>query len=85
MPYPESVLSLCILQGYLSSFSTEIPYKPHMTLGKLESRTSLNTAYEAVKNISESFCTVADTISVEEIGEQEESILLMEKKLNQLY
>ena len=85
MPYPESVLSLCILQGYLSSFSTEIPYKPHMTLGKLESRTSLNTAYEAVKNISESFCTVADTISVEEIGEQGESILLMEKKLKQLY
>ena len=56
-----------------------------MTLGKLESRTSLNTAYEAVKNLSESFCTVADTISVEKIGEQGESILLMEKKRRQLY
>ncbi len=74
-----------LYSGVLSSFSAEIPYSPHMTLGKLESRASLNTAYEAVKNISESFCTVADTISVEEIGEQGESILLMEKKLKQLY
>lgn len=61
------------------------PYNPHMTLGNLENRDSLNTAYEAVKSISESFCTVADTISVEKIGEQGESIILMEKKLKQLY
>lgn len=74
-----------LYSGVLSSFSTEIPYNPHMTLGNLENRDSLNTAYEVVKSISESFFTVADTISVEKIGEQGESIILMEKKLKQLY
>lgn len=65
----------------LSSFSSEIPYSPHMTLGNLENRNALHAAYEAVKSISESFSTVADTISVEKIGKQGESIILMEKKL----
>ena len=65
----------------LSSFSSEIPYSPHMTLGNLENRNALHAAYEAVKSISESFSTVADTISVEKIGKQGESIILMEKNL----
>ena len=65
----------------LSSFSPEIPYSPHMTLGNLENRNALHAAYEAVKSISESFSTVADTISVEKIGKQGESIILMEKNL----
>lgn len=73
-----------LYSGVLSPFFTKIPYNPHMTLGKLENRVSLNTAYEAVKNISESFYTVADTISVEKIGAQGKSIILMEKKFKQL-
>lgn len=70
-----------LYSGALSSFSSEIPYSPHMTLGNLENRNALRAAYEAVKSISESFYTVADTISVEKIGKQGESIILMEKKL----
>lgn len=70
-----------LYSGALSSFSSEIPYSPHMTLGNLENRNALHAAYEAVKSISESFYTVADTISVEKIGKQGESIILMEKKL----
>ena len=70
-----------LYSGALSSFSSEIPYSPHMTLGNLENRNALHAAYEAVKSISESFSTVADTISVEKIGKQGESIILMEKKL----
>ena len=70
-----------LYSGALSSFSSEIPYSPHMTLGNLENRNALHAAYEAVKSISESFSTVADTISVEKIGKQGESIILMEKNL----
>lgn len=70
-----------LYSGALSSFSSEIPYSPHMTLGNLENRHSLHAAYAALRSISESFYTVADTISVEKIGEQGESIILMEKKL----
>ena len=70
-----------LYSGALSSFSSEIPYSPHMTLGNLENRNALHAAYETVKSISESFSTVADTISVEKIGKQGESIILMEKNL----
>ena len=70
-----------LYSGVLRPFSPKIPYRPHMTLGNLENRHALHAAYEAVKNISESFSTVAGTISVEKIGKQGESIILMEKKL----
>ena len=70
-----------LYSGVLSSFSPKTPYSPHMTLGNLENRNALHAAYEAVKSISESFSTVADTISVEKIGKQGGSIILMEKNL----
>lgn len=70
-----------LYSGPLSPFSKKIAYFPHMTLGKLENRKSLNIAYEAVKNITQSFYTVINTVSVEKIGEKGESIILMEKKL----
>lgn len=58
-----------------------LPYVPHMTVGKLASVEELDTAYENIKHIQESFDTVVKKISVEMIGENEESIIVIEKVL----
>ncbi|MBQ4522130.1 MAG: 2'-5' RNA ligase family protein [Lachnospiraceae bacterium] len=57
-------------------------YKPHMTVGKLPTIESLNAAYEEVKNIDRTFKTVVNKVSVEMIGEQDESIIIIEKELS---
>ena len=42
----------------------------------------MNEAYESIKEIEDSFSTVVNKISVEMIGENEESIIIIEKELN---
>ena len=56
-------------------------YKPHMTVGKLPTADALNKAYEEVKGINKVFKTVVNKISVEMIGENEESIIIIEHEL----
>ena len=56
-------------------------YDPHMTVGKFESALLLDEAYEEVKGIDNVFSCRVDTISVEVIGPNEESIIVIEKKL----
>lgn len=56
-------------------------YKPHMTVGKLPTAEALNVAYEKVKEINRDFKTVVNKISVEMIGENEESIIIIEHEL----
>ena len=56
-------------------------YKPHMTVGKLPTVEALNAAYENVKEINRVFKTVVNKISVEMIGESEESIIIIEHEL----
>ena len=58
-----------------------LPYVPHMTIGKLPSVNDMNAAYEEIKDIQDKFNTVVKKISVEMIGENEESIIVIEKKL----
>lgn len=58
-----------------------LPYKPHMTIGKLPTADVLAEAYVKVKDLKETFSTVVEKISVEMIGENEESIIVIEKKL----
>ena len=58
-----------------------VPYTPHMTVGKLNSKEELNDAYEYVRNIDVRFQTVVKKVSVEMIGEHEESIIVIEKML----
>ncbi|MGN0552262.1 MAG: 2'-5' RNA ligase family protein [Oscillospiraceae bacterium] len=56
-------------------------YIPHMTVGKLSNVEKLNKAYEDIKDIKCRFTSVIDKISVEMIGENEESIIILEKHL----
>ena len=53
-------------------------YYPHMTVGKFENKEQLENAYNDVKDCTETFTTVVDTVSVEEIGEHGESIIEIE-------
>lgn len=66
---------------HFKEFYLDIPYIPHMTVGKLDSQQELIDAYESVKNIEVSFETIVDKVSVEVIGEHEESIIAIEKML----
>ena len=52
-----------------------------MTVGKLPTVEALNDAFENVKGINRIFKTVVNKISVEMIGENEESIIILEHKL----
>lgn len=56
-------------------------YKPHMTVGKLPAVEALNVAYEKVKEINRDFKTVVNKITVEMIGEDEESVIIIEHEL----
>jgi len=52
-----------------------------VTVGKLPTVEALETAYEEVKAVDINVRTVVDKISVEMIGENEESIIVIEHAL----
>lgn len=56
-------------------------YVPHMTIGKLPTVEMLNEAYDEVKSTKESFIAIVNKVSVEMIGDNEESIIIIEKNL----
>lgn len=58
-------------------------YTPHLTLGNLDSIDKLERAYLKVSQCNERFGTVINTISVEMIGPQGESIIISEHKLSE--
>ena len=55
--------------------------RPHITIGKFQTEKELNNAYNDLKNLDESFTTIVNKISVEVIGKNEESIIVIEKML----
>lgn len=57
-------------------------YIPHMTVGKLSSVELLDKAFEDVSRHNDKFNTIIKKISVEMIGEHEESIIIIEHNLN---
>ena len=61
--------------------SSRREYTPHMTVGKFRTVDKMNEAYSNVKDISNVFETIVNKISVEMVGENEESIIIMEKTL----
>ena len=63
------------------TYDLGLPYKPHITVGKMNDIQELNKAFESIRGIDDRFRTVIDKISVEMIGENEESIIVIEKKL----
>ena len=58
-----------------------LEYKPHITIGKFQTSEELNKVYNDLKNLEDSFTTMVEKISVEMIGKNEESIVVIEKKL----
>lgn len=64
----------------LNLYDGKLPfsYYPHMTVGKFENTEQLENAHNDVKDCAETFTTVVDTVSVEEIGEHGESIIEIE-------
>ncbi len=59
----------------------KFPYHPHITVGSLKTPEQLDAAFEDVKDCKEVFSTLVDTVSVEIIGGQGESIIELEQKL----
>ena len=64
-----------------SAFDLGLPYIPHMTVGKLDDAKQLNDAFNSVKDNEAVFKSRITKISVEMIGENEESIIIIEKEL----
>lgn len=70
-----------LYSNHFNEFYLDIPYIPHMTVGKLDSQQELNAAYKSVKDIDVSFQAIVNKVSVEMIGEHEESSIAIEKML----
>ena len=70
-----------LYKNEFKQFDLEFEYRPHMTIGKLQSVNELNIAYNDLKNMDETFTTMVNKISVEMIGKNEESIVVIEKML----
>ncbi|MGL4570485.1 MAG: 2'-5' RNA ligase family protein [Clostridium sp.] len=66
----------------LKEFESAQDYVPHMTVGKVYSMELLDKALGDVNKYSDKFSTVVRKISVEMIGEHEESIIIIEHELN---
>lgn len=66
----------------LKEFDLGYDYVPHMTVGKLKSKELLDKALNDVSECKDRFSTIIKKISVEKIGENEESIIIIEHELN---
>lgn len=62
-------------------FDAGLPYVPHMTVGKLATSQLMNEAFAEIESLDDIFDTVVRKISVEMIGANEESIIVIEKEL----
>ncbi|WP_297639210.1 2'-5' RNA ligase family protein [uncultured Clostridium sp.] len=67
--------------GSLKKFKGEEKYIPHMTVGKVASKELLDKAFISINDENEKFKTIIKKISVEMIGEKEESIIILEQYL----
>lgn len=70
-----------LYRNEFKSFDLGLQYVPHITVGKVLNTDELNNAYEELQNDDTKFCSLVDKISVEMIGEHDESIIIIEKKL----
>lgn len=62
-------------------FDSGLVYLPHMTVGKVKNNFELEQAYGEIKDIDCLFASNVNKISVEMIGDNEESIIVIEKQL----
>lgn len=70
-----------LYENEFSKWNLGLPYTPHMTIGKLDNENELDYAFDEIKICQEKFLTTVKKISVEMIGEHEESIIVIEKAL----
>ena len=70
-----------LYRNEFKQYDSEIEYKPHITLGQFQTANELDIAYNELKNMDETFTTIVNKISVEVIGKNEESIIVIEKVL----
>ena len=66
----------------LKHYKSNFDYIPHMTVGRLSSTLLLDEAYDDIKEYSRKFSSIVNRISVEMIGEHDESIIIIEHDLN---
>lgn len=76
-----SAIHNVLYKNEFHEYDLGLDYVPHITLGKLQTAAQLDAAYSTVSGMSHVFTAVVDKISVEMIGEKEESIIVVEKKL----
>jgi 2'-5' RNA ligase len=70
-----------LYKGRLEKFASSYKYTPHMTVGKLASKELMDKAFDEVNKCKEKFSTTVENISVEMIGQHEESIIVIEQEL----
>lgn len=66
----------------LKQFDAGYDYVPHMTVGRVSSMELLDNAFDDVSAYNDKFSTVVKKISVEMIGDHEESIIIIEHEIN---
>jgi 2'-5' RNA ligase len=71
-----------LYEGKLRKFDAGNDYVPHMTVGNVSSSELLGKAFEDVNKCHDKFSTLVKKISVEMIGEHEESIIIIEHELS---
>lgn len=81
----EDIITTLSKTLYEKIFNQDISanYKPHLTVGKLNTLQEMKKAYETIKDNKEIFTDEIDTIYVEMIGNNNESIIVIEKKLGE--
>ena len=71
-----------LYKNKLKQFDAGNDYVPHMTVGKVSSKELLEDVFDDVNKCKDIFSDVINKISVEMIGEHEESIIIIEHELN---
>ncbi len=64
-----------ILEGYHPDFLKKVDFFPHMTVGNVSDEEEYKEAIEETKQFNHEFQTIVNTISVEIIDENEDSII----------
>ena len=70
-----------LYENEFKKFDSGMPYVPHMTIGKFRNINLLENAFNDIKSMDNIFSTIVNKVSVEMIGSNEESIIVIEKAL----
>lgn len=76
-----SYIHRILYDNEFKEFDLGIPYIPHMTIGNLPTAQLMNIAFADIKFMDYIFTAIINKVSVEMIGENEKSIILIEKEL----